>query len=96
MTEPMSTLTTYLVAMRDARGRTLVEDHGEAGSEHDERKAKRRYQQHVRTFNSAGFSEEVSEIVLIRLDDNRRRSTLRSTKPQTSRAKAQLAMGVGE
>ncbi len=82
---------TYLVAMRDTTGRTLADE-----SVDDYGRAKRRYREHVRTFNGDGFALEVAEIALIRVDDERRRSTLASTRPQTSRAKAQLAMGVGE
>jgi hypothetical protein len=85
-----ATITTYVIAMRDSRGRTLAtEDCDDYG------RAKRRYAHAVTTLNGGGFDSDIAEIALVRLSD-RTQTTLRSTKPQTARAKAQMAMGVSD
>jgi hypothetical protein len=88
MTEDTPTITTYVVAMRDSRGRTMATE-----GETDYGRAKRRYAQAVTTFNGGGYDSDVSEVALVKLSD-RTQTTLRSTRPQTARAKAQMRAAV--
>ena len=88
-------MTTYLIALRNAAGATIIEDWGIYTPDDSERNAMRRYRHEVKRWQRGELHPEVAEVALMRLDGDRRRSTIRSTRPQTSRAKAQLAMVEG-
>jgi hypothetical protein len=86
MTATTSTITTYIVAMRDNRGKLLS-----AEGETDYGRAKRKYTAAVTTFNGGGYGPDCTEVALVKVTD-RTQTTLRSTTPQTARAKAQRGM----
>lgn len=90
----LNAIPTYAVVMSDARGRELSRDTGPTGLLTDAKKARDLYRRAVGKLQNGGFDDDVAGVTLYRFQ-HKNRSVVQSTVPQTSRGKAQMAMGLG-
>lgn len=90
----LNAIPTYAVVITNGAGKELSRDSGPTGVLTDVKKAKDLYRRAVVKLQSGGYDQDVAGVTLYRFQ-HKNRSVVQSTVPQTSRGKAQLAMGLG-